>query len=153
PAARMFRLLGVHPGPDISAAAAASLTGSSLSQARAALSQLTRAHLLAEPGPGRFAVHDLLRAYAAERADAEDRPADRRAAAHRALDHYLHTANAAARVLHPERDALALTARQPGVTPEEFGDYEQAMAWFEAEHRVLLIAVAHADGDGFGTHA
>jgi DNA-binding SARP family transcriptional activator len=99
--ARMFRLLGVHPGPDISAAAAASLAESSLSQARAALSQLTRAHLLAEPGPGRFAFHDLLRAYAAERADAEDSQADRRAAVHRVLDHYLHTANAAARVLHP----------------------------------------------------
>jgi DNA-binding SARP family transcriptional activator len=153
PTARMFRLLGVHPGPDISAAAAASLTGSSLSQARAALSQLTRAHLLAEPSRGRFAFHDLLRAYAAERADAEDSHADRRAAAHRTLDHYLYTANAAARVLHPQRDAIALSPRQPGVTPEEFSDYEQAMGWFEAEHRVLLAALAHADADGFAAHA
>ena len=67
-AARMFRLLGLHPGPDISAAAAASLAGVPVAQARVALRDLTRASLLMEVVPGRFAFHDLLRAYAAEQA-------------------------------------------------------------------------------------
>ncbi|MBO0821377.1 MAG: winged helix-turn-helix domain-containing protein, partial [Nocardiopsaceae bacterium] len=72
PAARMFRLLGVHPGPDVSAPAAASLAGGPLPEARAMLAELTRASLLTEEPSGRFAFHDLLRAYAAERAAAAD---------------------------------------------------------------------------------
>ena len=98
PAARMFRLLGLHPGPDITTAAAASLAAIPPGQARALLTELTRAHLLAEHAPGRYTFHDLLRAYASELASAQDGPADRDAAVHRLLDHYLHTAsNAAAR--------------------------------------------------------
>src|ERR1700684_1767664 len=67
-AALMFRLLGLHPGPDISAAAAASLAGVPVARARVALRDLVRASLLMEVAPGRFAFHDLLRAYAAEQA-------------------------------------------------------------------------------------
>jgi NB-ARC domain len=62
PAARMFRLLGAHPGPDISQAAAASLAAVCGPEARAALGELTRANLLQEQAPGRFALHDLLHA-------------------------------------------------------------------------------------------
>jgi tetratricopeptide (TPR) repeat protein len=83
PAARMLRLLGVHPGPDITAAAAASLAGISLDQARQALNQLNRANLVSRPVPGRFSFHDLLRVYAAERARAEDSETERRAAVRR----------------------------------------------------------------------
>ena len=64
----MFRLLGLHPGPDITAAAAASLAGIAAGQARQALRDLAAAHLIAEHAPGRYAFHDLLRAYAAEQA-------------------------------------------------------------------------------------
>jgi DNA-binding SARP family transcriptional activator/DNA-binding XRE family transcriptional regulator len=77
-AARMFRLLGLHPGPDISAAAAASLADVPVLQARAAIGELVRTHLLDEHAPDRFAFHDLLRAYAvdqarlAENAETED---------------------------------------------------------------------------------
>ena len=67
-AARMFRLLGLHPGPDISTAAAASMAGVPLAQARAALRDLARASLIIESVPGRYGFHDLLRAYAAEQA-------------------------------------------------------------------------------------
>lgn len=83
PAARMFRLLGVHPGPDISAPAAASLAGIPLPQARDALRELAQGHLLAEHTPGRFAFHDLLRAYAAGQAQKCEGEAGRRAALHR----------------------------------------------------------------------
>ncbi len=64
--ARMFRLLGVHPGPDISLAAAASLAVVELDDARGALGDLAAAHLIAEHAPGRYTFHDLLRAYAAD---------------------------------------------------------------------------------------
>src|SRR6202035_6108709 len=64
--ARMFRLLGLHYGPDISAAAAASLAAVTPAAARTALAELTRASLLTEDAAGRVGCHDLLRAYAAE---------------------------------------------------------------------------------------
>ena len=71
PAAAMFRLLGLRPGLDITAASAASLARMDLRQARAALAELARAHLIEEQAPGQFALYDLLRAYAVERAGAE----------------------------------------------------------------------------------
>jgi len=90
--ARMFRLLGVHPGPDISLPAAASMAAIPLEQARQLLSELIDAGMVTEHIPGRFAFHDLLRAYATDRAHTEDGDGKRLAAVHRLLDHYLHTA-------------------------------------------------------------
>jgi len=95
-AARMFRLLGVHPGPDVTAPAAASLAATPLPQASAALAELTATHLITEHSPGRYALHDLVRAYAAEQAHAEESADDLHAATGRLLDHYLHTANPSA---------------------------------------------------------
>ena len=100
-AARGFRLLGIHPGPDITTPATASLAAIPLGQARQHLGELTRAHLIAEHTPGRYAVHDLLRAYAAELAVTIDPEQVRRTALARALDHYLHTAHAAALLINP----------------------------------------------------
>lgn len=102
-AARLFRLLGLHPGPDVSVAAVASLAGTSKSGAGSLLAELTRAHLIAEHLPGRYAVHDLLRAYAAEQARATDSDAERHQASHRALDYYLHTAAHAVPARRPPR--------------------------------------------------
>ncbi len=110
PAARMFRLLGLHAGPDIGAPAAASLAGVPVAGARAALTELTRAHLLTDRGGGRFTFHDLLRAYAAELADTHDSAVDRRAAIRRVLDHYLHTAYHA--------DGLLRRSREDAIPPE-----------------------------------
>jgi len=149
PAVRMFGLLGVHPGPDISVPAAASLAGVPVCAARAALDQLARIGLLAEHAYGRFAFHDLLRAYAAEQACANESDATRRAAAHRMLDHYLHTACRAAVLLCPARQPLRLVPPRPGAVPEAIGDDKHALAWLEAEHRVLLAVMALAVGSGF----
>ncbi|MFG3092920.1 BTAD domain-containing putative transcriptional regulator [Streptomyces antibioticus] len=91
-AARLFRLLALHPGPDITAAAAASLTGLPHTQTHAALTELTRTHMLGEPAPGRYVLHDLLRVYAGELAREQETEEDRAAARHRVHDHYLHTA-------------------------------------------------------------
>jgi DNA-binding SARP family transcriptional activator/tetratricopeptide (TPR) repeat protein len=152
-AARMFRLLGVHPGPDISATAAASLAGASPVQARQALAELAGWHLVTEHLPGRFTIHDLLRAYAAEQAAACDGTAQRGAAVRRALDHYLRTAHAAALLLDPVRPPLSLAEPEPGVRPETLAGRETALAWFRAEHPVLLAVTAQAAEAGFSGHA
>ncbi len=153
PAARMFGLLGVHAGPDITAPAAASLAGVTVPAARAELLELAAAHLLTEHIPGRFAFHDLLRAYATERATVTEDEAGRRAAQSRVLDHYLHTAHAAAFLLNPSREPVTLPSAGPGVIPEQLADHRQALAWLEAERCVLLSAVALAAGTGSGIHA
>jgi DNA-binding SARP family transcriptional activator len=152
-AARMFRLLGIHPGPDITVPAAASLAALAEADARALLHGLARAHLIAEHVPGRYAFHDLLRAYATDRAHAHDSQADRNAAAGRLLDHYLHTGVRAASLLNPAQEPVALAAPRPGAASGHPADHSQALAWFEAEHQVLLAAVALAAGSGFDTHA
>jgi DNA-binding SARP family transcriptional activator/tetratricopeptide (TPR) repeat protein len=153
PAARMFRLLGVHPGPDISLSAAASLAALPRTEAGTALRELARAHMVAEYLPARFTFHGLLRAYAVDQAERIDPEPERRAAAVRVLDHYLHTAMAASNRFSPFRSPLQLTGPQPGVLPAEMADKDQAMAWFEAELPVLLTLIAYADASEFDAHA
>jgi tetratricopeptide (TPR) repeat protein/transcriptional regulator with XRE-family HTH domain len=152
-AARLFRLLGVHPGPDISVPAAASLAAATEPAARRLLRELARDCLLTEHVPGRYACHDLLRAYAAAQARDTDSEADRAAAAIRVLDHYLHTGYAAAGLIHEWRDPMTLTPPSPGAAPESLDGYQQAMTWFETEHDVLSAATAHAAGSGLDSHA
>jgi DNA-binding SARP family transcriptional activator len=153
-AARTFRLLGIHPGPDATAPATASLTAVSGEQASAALNELAAAHLLTEHAPGRYAFHDLLRAYAADQARTHDTGEEQHQALRRALDHYLHTAYAADRLLRPVRmDMLTLAPLQPGTAPEELADDQQAWQWLEAEHPVLLAAIVQAAAHGFDLHA
>jgi tetratricopeptide (TPR) repeat protein len=149
PAARMFQLLGLHPGPDTTAAAAASLTGQDPGHARRLLRELTHAHLLTEHTPGRYTFHDLLRAYAAEQAAANHDAEARSAAIGRILDHYLHTAHTAALLLNPSREPICLGSVPDGVTPEQLTSHQQALAWFEAERHVLAAALALAVKSGF----
>ncbi|MDT5035968.1 MAG: hypothetical protein QOE03_1153 [Micromonosporaceae bacterium] len=151
-AARLFRLLGLHPGPDISAAAAASLACLSAADTRRQLAELTRAHLITEQHPGRYGFHDLLRAYATELAQAHDSEVERHRAVHRSLDHYLHTAHTAARLMDPLRDPITLAPAQPGVRTENIADSGRALAWFTTERQVLLTAIEQAGDAGFDTH-
>ena len=148
-AARMFRLLGLHPGPDVTAPAAAALAG--VPDATSPLSELTRANLLTEHAAGRYTFHDLLRAYAAEQAEALDAPEDRAAARRRMLDHYLHTAYAGTRLLSPHREPLE--PAPSGVPPEPLAGAKQSLAWFTAERPVLLAAIGLAARHGYDTHA
>jgi DNA-binding SARP family transcriptional activator len=107
---RMFRLLGAHPGPDITAMAAASLAGVALAPARRMLDALARASLLVEYVPGRYRFHDLLRAYAWEQAVAADqgdeRIPDQRAALSKLFDYYLASASAAIDIPAPAELAV-----------------------------------------------
>jgi tetratricopeptide (TPR) repeat protein len=152
-AARLFRLLGLHPGPDITAAVAASLAGVDLAQVRRALTELARYHLVDEQIPGRFGFHDLLRAYATELVATHDSDDERHAARHRMLDYYLHTAHASNLLLYPRWHPVTLTAPLPGVVTEELSDTTDALAWFDAEYAVLLAAVQLAATTGHHSHA
>jgi DNA-binding SARP family transcriptional activator/tetratricopeptide (TPR) repeat protein len=151
-AARLFRLMGLHPGPDIAALAAASLAGIPVASVQPLLSELTRANLLSVAAPGRYAFHDLLRAYAGELAGVQEPAADRHEALRRMLDHYLHSAYPAAVLLDPHRDAIVLGPPAPGVVVEELTDNASALAWFVAEHQVLLGVVEQA-ANGFDWYA
>jgi DNA-binding SARP family transcriptional activator len=153
PAARLFRLSGLHPGPDFTVRAVASLAGSTPAMAQRILDELARANVLTEHAPGRFGRHDLLRAYASELAAAAGPRAARRAALGRLLDYYLHTAARADRLLYPQRRAIVLTAPGPGVTPDEPASHSQALAWFDAEHPGLAATVTLAADNGFDVHA
>jgi DNA-binding SARP family transcriptional activator len=154
PAARQFRLLGLHAGPDIATSAAASLAGVPVAQARRELADLVRAHLVTEWAPGRFVMHDLLREYANELSMIDDSAADRRLAVHRILDHYLHTAYVADQLLHPRRDdPIALAPLPLLVATETLADYRDAVAWLATERQVLLAALRQAVSYGFDTHA
>lgn len=151
-AQRLFRLLGLHPGPDVTTSAAASLAGRSITATSGLLHALCQAHLLTEHIHGRFAFHDLLRAYAAELAGRHDNDTEQRAAVRRLLDHYLHTAYGADRLIHPRRDPLALPTAEAGVAAEMLDDADQAMAWFADEHAVLLGCLNLAVTSGFDVH-
>ncbi|MEV4537475.1 BTAD domain-containing putative transcriptional regulator [Asanoa sp. NPDC049518] len=152
-AARALRLLALAPGPDISLPAAASLVALTVAGTRTVLRQLITRHLLQENSPGRYRMHDLVRLYTAEQAHVVETAEERRAAIQRALDHYLHTAHAAALLLNPHR-VLVITPdpAEDGVAPEGLADLEQSMAWLTDEQPVLLAAIDQASDNGFDTH-
>ncbi|MGY0055266.1 AfsR/SARP family transcriptional regulator [Streptomyces sp. LZ34] len=151
-AARTFRLLALHPGPDLTAGAAASLVGLPVRRTRTLLTEITRAHLLTEPTPGRYTFHDLLRAYATELVEDQDTDTSRRRARRRILDHYTHTAHTAALRLSPDEDLIPPEPAMSGVTPEPLTDDRQALAWLTAEYPGLLPAVRQAAVSGFHAH-
>jgi tetratricopeptide (TPR) repeat protein/transcriptional regulator with XRE-family HTH domain len=149
PVRRTFRLIGLVPGPDLTVAAAAALTGDTPETARRNLEILAAAHLVDPPTPGRYALHDLLRLYASERAEAEDGASCRDAAVVRLLDWYLEAARAAADLLYPQMLRLAST-RPPSGLPPSFTDGAGALAWLSTERANLLAAVQYAAVHGPG---
>jgi tetratricopeptide (TPR) repeat protein len=150
-AARLFRLLGLHRGPDVAIPAVASLAAIGVRRARALLSELTGAHLLTEHRPGRYAFHDLLRAYAGELARTHDTQSECAVAVCRFLDHYLHTTHNAATLMEPHFHTATLDPPQPGVVVGEPATAQDALGWFTAEQAALLAAVHLAASSGDAT--
>lgn len=150
-AARTFRLLGLHPGPDVSVAAAASLSGADPAGARVRLRELTRDCLIAEHEPGRYAFHDLLRAYAGRLARDAENEAERTAALERLLDQYSRTARGAAVLLYPSQEMIEDAREAPEASP--FADRDQALTWLEAERPNLIASVSLAAESGFDRYA
>ncbi|MER6282523.1 AfsR/SARP family transcriptional regulator [Streptomyces sviceus] len=147
-AARLFRLLALHPGPDFSLPAAAALAGLPARRTRPLLAELTGLHLITEHTPARYVFHDLLRAHATELVDERHTEAERQAALHRLRHHYLHTAHTADRLLAPNADPLPPPPAPQGVHPEPLADDDRALAWLTAEHAVLLAVVETAAASG-----
>lgn len=152
-AARLFRLLGLHPGPDISTLAAASLAGLPEHATSELLTSLTRAYLLEEPTPGRYQFHDLLRIYATEQAAKKEFDHQRQLAIRRVLDYYLHTSIAANQRLNPHRVPIAVETMQPGVIPNQVANHKEASEWFTTEHDILLAVTNLAARSGLYAHA
>ncbi|MCD0443582.1 hypothetical protein LO763_08065 [Glycomyces sp. A-F 0318] len=137
-AAQAFRLFGLHPGHELTTAAMASLMGVPPGDAETALAELVGVNLVEQPAPGRYTMHDMLRAYAKERFAEEVAPERHRAAEERMLDYFVHSAQAANRLLTVHGGNPPLEGPAPGVTPEPVRDLRAAMAWFAAEYDVVL---------------
>ncbi len=146
--ARLFRLLGLHPGPEFGLQATAALAGLAPGRARQLLDSLVGAHLVEQTAPDRYEFHDLLRAYATDQAQHEEPPQERDAALHRVLTWYLHSADAAQAWISPSEPRLSLCAPPAGVRPMVFPDYDAAVDWAERDHANLLRAVRVAADAG-----
>jgi DNA-binding SARP family transcriptional activator/tetratricopeptide (TPR) repeat protein len=152
-AARLFRLLGRHPGADVDVHAAASTSGVPVARVRVLLAELTRQHLVEERVPHRYGTHDLLRAYAVELARAHDTEAELTAARFRLVDHYLHAGYQAERQLSPHWPPIAVPSAGDGVATREITSYDKAMGWFAAEHTAVLAVLGDAERHGWDVHA
>jgi DNA-binding SARP family transcriptional activator/tetratricopeptide (TPR) repeat protein len=146
-AARLFRLLGLHPGPDIAIPAAAGLAATPPGTVRVLMTELVRSSLLAEHVRGRYTFHDLLRAYAEGLEPDADR---RREARARLIDHYVRTAHAAAVLLNPDRDPILVPLDDAAdAAPEALADRQAARNWLTAERPVLIALALSAAAGGF----
>ncbi|MEU6639454.1 AfsR/SARP family transcriptional regulator [Streptomyces rochei] len=153
PAAQLFRLLALHPGPEITAPAAAGLIGLPLPTTRRLLAVLTRSCLVEQPVPGRYTLHDLLRGYATELIQVHDDAGARRSATVRVLDHYMFTAYEANRLFQQDSlPELDLGSPNEDVTPEDLTTVEQASRWLSTEHRVLAALLHTAVGQNLDLH-
>ncbi|MDQ2813793.1 MAG: tetratricopeptide repeat protein [Actinomycetota bacterium] len=143
-----FRLLGLWPGPSISAVAAAALFGTPDYLAADALETLVDAHLLESVAPDRYKFHDLLRVYASERAMADLSTAPREAAIGRLLGWYLRTADAAAQVILPHRYQVPLEAAHADYPVLSLSGVEEALGWYDSERANVVAATRQAAACG-----
>ena len=148
---RLFRRLGLHPGADIDAYAAAALDDTDLRATQRRLGELHDHNLIGEPTRGRYRLHDLLREYARARAAAD---ADNQATIGRLLDYYLHTTVTASRhtAWRPFIADLPLPGPAPAWAPE-LRTEEEAIAWLGTERPNLHACVGCAAAHGHLVHA
>jgi tetratricopeptide (TPR) repeat protein len=152
PAAALFALLGLAPGPDISLAAAASLGGLTPQRARAVLLELENAYLVHQHVPGRYRMHDLVALYALEQARGDQPASARTAALLRSVDHYLQTAVTGERLLSPQRYPLSLDAPAAGCAWIPLPDAATALTWFRSEYPCVIAAQRLAAAQGWHVH-
>jgi tetratricopeptide (TPR) repeat protein/DNA-binding transcriptional ArsR family regulator len=143
---RFFRRLGLHPGTDVDAYAAAAVNGVGLSEAREHLTALYNDHLVDQPVRGRYRMHDLIGEYARVLV-AEDAPTDRTQAVTQVMDYYQHTANLAGRHLSQRRWDMESAPEPPDPVPD-ISTADQAMAWLSAERANLLACTTYAEATG-----
>ncbi|HWG24118.1 tetratricopeptide repeat protein [Actinospica sp.] len=151
---RAFRLLGLVSGPDsISLPAATALLGLCEARAELVLEALVDTHLLESPEPDRYRMHDLIRLYAAERAQADESEQGRADAVSRLIGWYLVSAANTHALLSPQSRPIPVD----GITPEppapEFPSYQEALDWCERERTNLVAGVLLAAEVGLAEHA
>lgn len=147
--AEAFRRLCLHPGPSLTVDAAASMLARTRAETRLLLDELTAAALLVEEWPGRYTMHDLVRAFGHGRACDQDDARERRAVVHRLLDHYVHTTRKAAHRLFTVRHQIVPERPVDDVICED----PEPAAWYENEYAVLLAALDLAEREQFDRHA
>ncbi|MGA6164554.1 ATP-binding protein [Amycolatopsis magusensis] len=151
-AACLFRLLGLHPGPQLGTGAAAALGDLPLERTKTLLRELVEAHLLEQSGEGCYRMHDLLRQYSNERGNRDDVASERADAVHRLLRWYVHSAVAATRAMAPYRDLTSPnTPAGIATTPLSFADTNAAVHWCDIELQNITpigrLAIDHGATD------
>ncbi|GLI02457.1 SARP family transcriptional regulator [Phytohabitans aurantiacus] len=147
-ARRLFRLLALAPGPDITAEAAAALADVDTATASRTLEQLATAHLVEEGRPRRYGFHDLLRWHAGAKAEHEDNPAVRAAALERLATWYLKVTAGATQLAYPNIHRLPATAQWADRSKVVFGTAADATAWIDAECANLVATVVSVSERG-----
>ncbi|MBM2623573.1 tetratricopeptide repeat protein [Actinoplanes sp. LDG1-06] len=149
----LLRRLAGHPGQDLDVYAAAALLDAELDETEEHLRRLTAEHLIQQPVPGRFVLHDLVRAYAADRAADEERPADRQAALTRLFDLFLYAASAAMDALHPAEKHRRPELEPHAVRAPDLSDPKAALHWLDTERATLVAICLHAARNGWPSYA
>jgi len=152
-AARLFRLLSLHPGLDVDCYAAAALTDVTVRKAERALDTLTRAHLTQRTRPGRYGMHDLLRAYARELASADETQSGQQMALTRLFDYYLHAAATAMDAVLPSERYRRPRIPPPATPAPPMSDSAAALAWLDTERTTLVAVAVHTASQGWASHA
>jgi DNA-binding SARP family transcriptional activator/tetratricopeptide (TPR) repeat protein len=151
-AARMFRLLGLPPGPDLPGHAAARLAGLPSEQAHDLLQSLVRGCLLTEPRPDRYALHDLLRVYASQEANRAESSGERAQVLTRLFEHYLAVAGAAMDTLGPAERHQRPKVGQPDASAPPVDTPQSARSWLDAERTNLVAIARHTSNRGWPGH-
>jgi tetratricopeptide (TPR) repeat protein len=151
---RLFRLLGLLPGPDVDAYAAAELAALPFTTAERILEELLDVHLLIQRIPDRYTFHDLLREHALQTALADEPPAERAAALRRLLDYELIAAATAAHRASPGDPRHGeMPVEHPPADLPPMSTAAEARAWLEAERPNLVAAIDYAADHELPTHA
>lgn len=147
PAARLFRLLGLHPSPEFGTDVVSTLADLSTAESRRLLDVLVGAHLIEQTGPDRYQFHDLLRAYAIDQVSHHENPEDRQLAIQRILTWYLYAADKAEERIGALDLRIVLDPREPRISLPVFHTPRDAAVWFDLEQVNLLAATRAAASD------
>ncbi|MFK3983258.1 AfsR/SARP family transcriptional regulator [Micromonospora sp. NPDC050397] len=153
PAARLFRLLGLHPGPTFHTLLAAAVADLGVTEARRIVDELVVAHLAVETGVDQYRFHDLIALFAQQCATVDETTPARDEAVHRIVDWYLAVATAANKVLDPGRDRVTAVLRHPPAQPPFPAEHHAALAFLDAERGNLLPVTRYAAQRGLPTAA
>jgi len=148
PERRLFRLLGLHDGPDITLAPCAALAGLGERECASRLDLLVDAHLVDAPENGRYRLHDLLRLFAYECMIEEEPAESRNQAAFRIAAWYLSSACAARTALDQNLPPLTPVPADLPVPPMTFDTEAAALAWYDAERANLTATALSASERG-----